>query len=388
MRHGTATMDSRQFAQTLDFFGGRMAGGVTIDSSIVSISGVAQHLWRFVDMATEVALNPLLSDIAIAAERIKALQIHRHEWDQIENMVALWLARTIYGDHPYGLPRTTAFGLKSSTSVDLRTLHESIVDPRRGLILVAGPMDVDSMVQRLSDRYGSLPSGTSPAPVMPSPSRGRPKTVIMLPVEGSESTVIGLGMPVMARNHPDYLALRLANQVFGGSASSRLFSTLRDKLGLCYGAYSTLDCGRFGGDLTAIISMDSGRSGEGFDAICHEFHRMSDGDLSAADAAFAKRFLVGSFPQRASGLSGMSSLVTAAWLHDLPQDLWSTVQTEIHGIRISDLRQIASKWFDFTQASWVVAGPDESLAQVGRRAEDMGLATARHSMADLEDAFC
>ena len=114
---------------------------------------------------------------------------------------------------------------------------------------------------------------------------------------------------------------------------------------------------------------------------------MSEGDVPAADAAYAKRLLVGSIPQRTSGLSGLASLITAAWLHDLPQDVWSTVQTEIHEIGLSDLRRIASKWFDFTQASWVVAGPDKSLDQVGRRAEAMGLATVQYTMADLEGVF-
>ena len=106
------------FAQTLDALGARMGGGVTIDSAMVSISGLSQHLWRFIELATGVALTPALPEIAVAAERHKAMQIHRHEWATIEGLTNLWLMNGLYGTHPYGLPRTTLAGLKATRRED------------------------------------------------------------------------------------------------------------------------------------------------------------------------------------------------------------------------------------------------------------------------------
>jgi len=387
MRHGTKNLAARAFAERLDEYGARMAGGVTIDSSIVSISGVSQHLWTFVDMATDVALEPALPEVAAAAERLKALQVHHHEWSQVDNMAALWLARSLYGDHPYGLPRTTSAGLKQTTVRDLEALHQSIVDPHRGLILVVGKIDVGAVVQRLSERFGDLASNTTPVPMTPTPPKSEPKTMVFVPVESAETTTIGLGLPAIARNHEDYTPLRVVNQIFGGSASSRLFRTLRDRLGLSYGAYSALDSGRYAGDLTAYVTLDPHRADQGFTALYEELELMASGRISDEELDHARRFLVGSFPQRASGLAGLSTLATAAWIHDLPDDVWSNLQLRVKSVDQRQAVEMASRWFLPDHATWVVVGPKHSLSSVAARAAKKGLRIVYRTMKDLEDAF-
>jgi len=364
-----------------------MAGGVTIDSSIVSISGVSQHLWTYVDMATDVALEPALPKIAAVAERMKALQIHHHEWSRVDNIAALWLARSLYGEHPYGLPRTTLAGLEQTTVEDLEALHHSIVDPHRGLILVVGKIEVDSVVQRLADRFGDLPSNTTPVPMVPTVPQAEPKTMVMVSVEAAETTTIGMGLPAVARNHEDYTALRVVNQVFGGSASSRLFRTLRDKLGLSYGAYSALDSGRYAGDLTAYVTLDPYRADQGFSALYEELEVMASGSFSDAELDHARRFLMGSFPQRATGLAGLSTLATASWMHDLPDDVWSNLQLRVNSVDQGQAVDMASRWFLPEESTWVVVGPQHSLSSVEARAATKGLKIVYRTMKDLEDAF-
>ena len=385
MRHGTEQLEMGAFAETLDRLGARMGGGVTIDSSIVSISGVSQHLWRFVDLATDVALKPALPDIAVAAERYKAMQIHHHEWDQVETIAAMWLARSLYGDHPYGLPRTTTAGLKQTSVADLAALHRSIVDPHRGLVLVVGKVDPDAIVQRLSDRYGDLPSNTTPVPIIPAAPQSHRGTMVMIAHETAETTTVGFGLPAIARNHPDYTALRVVNQVFGGSASARLFESLRNQQGLCYGAYSTLDCGKYAGDITATVSLAPDRASDGFSALHDQLRSAATGQFEAAEIDHAKRFLVGSFPQRASGLAGLAMLATAAWLHELPDDVWSSEQARVNGIDIQQASACARQWLVPDQATWVAVGRPKSLEAVAAKAMRRGLEISHQTMDDLEN---
>ena len=56
-----------------------MGGGVTIDNAMVNISGLSQHLWRFIELATGVALTPALPDLPWRPGA-QGVQIHRHEW--------------------------------------------------------------------------------------------------------------------------------------------------------------------------------------------------------------------------------------------------------------------------------------------------------------------
>ena len=384
MRHGTSELNSSAFAQTLDGLGARMGGGVTIDSAMVSISGLSQHLWRFIDLATGVALDPALSEIAVAAERHKAAQIHRHEWSKVESITNLWLMHGLYGEHPYGLPRTTLAGLKSTTRDDLRTLHEAIVDPHRGLLLVVGRVDVDQVVHRLAARFQDLPSQTTPTPRIPaSPSRP-PHALTLLPVVGAETVSIGFGLPAVARADPDFGGLSVVNQLLGGSASSRLFEELRNRLGLTYGAYSQLDCGRHGGDITSSVSVLPEDGVDCFEALFGQLSRMSSGDFTEDELVRARRFLIGRFPQRASGLAGMATLQTATWMHKLQDDEWSTEQARTAAVGLDDVRRLVDRYFQPTSSTWVAVGPPEQLAHIGHKAAASGLSVRERQADDLE----
>jgi zinc protease len=384
MRHGTTERSLSAFADTLDGLGARMGGGVTIDSAMVSISGLNQHLWRFVDLATGVALEPALPEIAVAAERHKALQIHRHEWSKLEGITHLWLAHSLYGTHPYGLPRTTAAGLKATTRADLQALHSAIVDPHRGLVLVVGRIDVDQVVTRLASRYQDLPSQTTPTPIVP-PKPLRPAhTMALVSVPGAEAVSVGFGVPAVPRSHADFNGLSVVNQIFGGHASSRLFDALRTRAALSYGAYSQLDCGRHGGDITSSVSVGIEDGVRCVEVLFDQVRRMGQADLGEAELDRAKRFIVGRFPQRANGLAGVATLHTAAWMHELPDDEWSTAQTRTSQVNLTAARELAARYFQPSASTWVVAGPPEKLGAIGNAAAALGLSVAERRMDELE----
>lgn len=384
MRHGMSELKMSAFAQTLDGLGARLGGGVTIDSAMVSISGLSQHLWRFVDLATGVALKPALPEIAVAAERHKAMQIHRHEWSKVDGITNLWLMHGLYGAHPYGLPRTTMAGLKATTREDLRTLHGAIVDPHRGLVLVVGQVDVDRVVTRLAARFKDLPSQTTPTPIVPPTPRRPAHKMILIPVSGAETLSVGLGLPAVPRAHDDFGGLSVVNQVFGGSASSRLFDDLRNRQALTYGAYSQLDCGRHGGDITSTVSVRPDDGVRCFEAMHRQLESVSGGDISEDEIGRARRFLVGRFPQRACGLAGMATLQTVQWLHDLPHDEWSTEQARTVAVSLSDAQRLAGQYFSPSSSTWVAVGPHNQLADIGRSASALGLSIAEREPDVLE----
>jgi zinc protease len=385
MRHGSESIGPRQFTDQVDHLGARMGGGVSIDSAIVSLSGLSVHLWPLLDLATDVALRPGLSEIAVAAERLKALAVHRHEWAKVDTMAAMWMAYSLYGAHPYGLPRTTMSGLKRSQVSGLAALHQSIADPADGMVLVVGKVDVDAVVGQLSQRFASLSSTPRPPAVVPPPPRPPNPGVVMIEHPSAESCVISVGLPAIPRNHADFDALQVANQVFGGSASARLFRELRDRRSLSYGAYSILDCGRDAGDITASITVAPEKAGEGFSALLGVLGDMASGALIEAEVEHAKRHLVGALSHRSAGLSGLASLTTAAWINGLGEHLWADQAMRLAEVDLETACTMARRWFQPDQAVMVVVGSAGALNSVESQLAPMGLTGERRSMAALDE---
>src|SRR5258705_9381291 len=111
---------------------------------------------------------------------------------------------------------------------------------RSGLIGAAvGDIDEADLARLLDRTFGALPAGT-PAALPPDwQPPTRPHTIVVeRPVP--QSTAL-MALPAISRDDPDwYVALVLNHILGGGGQQSRLFTEVREKRGLAYGASSGL----------------------------------------------------------------------------------------------------------------------------------------------------
>ena len=90
-----------------------------------------------------------------------------------------------------------------------------------------------------------------------------------------------------AMEDPDMAALRVMNALLGGSAGSKLFVSVREKLSLCYYIYSTLDL------MKGLLLIESGVDPADYDKTLAEINRqvqaVKDGDFTDDELTAAKR---------------------------------------------------------------------------------------------------
>ncbi len=94
-------------------------------------------------------------------------------------------------------------------------------------------------------------------------------------------------------DNPMYYALLTGNSIFGSGAHSKLFNNVREKLSLCYYAYSRLD--KYNG----IMMIGSGIEFKNFqktrDAIENELNAVKNGDFTDEELLVAKEYIISSF---------------------------------------------------------------------------------------------
>ncbi len=361
-RHGTAHYDSKALAEAVDRLGARLSSSVAPDNTVTSITALSEHLNLALDLLDEVALFPTFPEAQVARERAKALEMHRHDRTQPEHLAAVWLSWLLYGSHVYGRPSATAAGLEASTRDDLLAFHEQLTNPREGLLLVVGDIDPDRTVDRLVARSNALVGAGRVHALEEAPATTTARTIVV-DRPGSEQTVLHMGQLLFARNHPDYLPMRVLNQVLGAGASSRLFIELRERQSLSYSPSSSLDAGLLGGDLTASLSCAPEKTATAVRSLRHELGRIAAEPIPAEELSEAKRYIVGSFPQKASGVGGVASLVNTAWLHGLPSDVWTTYQRDVDAVTAAHVEAAAGRWLRPDRVV-VAVGPGE----IGREA--------------------
>lgn len=106
----------------------------------------------------------------------------------------------------------------------------------------------------------------------------------------------------------NYPAALVYNSVFGGSAVSKLFNNVREKLSLCYYVGSSLD------RLKEIMIVRSGvefeNFGKAYDEIMAQQSLMEKGEFSDEEIDFAKKQLIGAYEANLDSISATAEYYT------------------------------------------------------------------------------
>jgi predicted Zn-dependent peptidase len=93
----------------------------------------------------------------------------------------------------------------------------------------------------------------------------------------SSQTHLAIALPAPVDSHADATALRLASMVLGGESSSRLFTEVREKRGLCYSVGGSVSLGRDRGMLQIYAGSTPQRAGQTLACIRGELERFASG---------------------------------------------------------------------------------------------------------------
>jgi len=94
----------------------------------------------------------------------------------------------------------------------------------------------------------------------------------------------------IAATDPQSLALTVANSVFGSGAHSKLFNHVREKLSLCYYAYSRVD--KFKGILTVSSGVEFKNFKAAHDEILLQLQQVKNGNITKEELTAAKGSLI------------------------------------------------------------------------------------------------
>ena len=175
--------------------------------------------------------------IEIAKARLNT-QIARRN-DDADEIAGREVGRLVYGkDTPYGRIKQYAT-VAAITRDDLLQWHKAYVVPNNIVMAVWGDFDSARMQARLQEAFTAWPKG-QPAKVAEAAFPGPKPGVYFIAKDDINQSKIRLAHLGTRRDTPDFYALEVMNQVFGGGFSSRLFTNVRSKKGLSYYVFGSV----------------------------------------------------------------------------------------------------------------------------------------------------
>jgi predicted Zn-dependent peptidase len=300
---GSGSRDNHAFVDDLDNLG--VERGESVADAHVSYSGatLAKNLLPTLAIYADLLRKPHLPEDQLEASKLVVLQELSAVEDEPSQKVMLELRRLHYPD-PWGRPsQGDEPGIRNSTAADIRKFYEQNYRPNDTILGVAGRIDwpvLRDQVGKLFADWKSVPA-TTPREREPGAKRSH------LPHE-SNQTQIGIAYPSIPYRHPDYFQAWGAVGVLSGGMSSRLFTEVREKRGLCYTVYASHNTLRDRGSVMCYAGTTAERAQETLDVTLGELKRLADGIASQELDRLKARIKSALIMQQESSSSRSSSI--------------------------------------------------------------------------------
>lgn len=356
LREGTLRRSSAEIADAIEFVGGDMGIDLAHDNVTLTYRVLPDHATIALELLAEVVRQPNYPEDEL--EKYK-----RRELDRLAVTVTdpNWLAsRAFYGGlydkHPYAMTDVTPDAVRSLARGAIAAFHDRVYVGGAATIVAVGDVDRAAFTALVDRVFGDWERGAPPAVTHAAPPGRTAREIVLVDRPSSVQSVLFLGNLALRRQDPDYIPLRVANQVLGATASSRLFLDLREKRSLTYGAYSRIDEMADVSPFRASASVRNEVTGEALGAFFENIERWRKEPATADEMQNARTYLTGVLPIYMETPSSIASMIAMQRTLGLPADYWSTYRAKIAAVTAEQALAAAAKYVHPDQMLVVVVG--------------------------------
>lgn len=306
---GAGSRDSRRFILDLDNLGVERSESVSNAHTSYSGATLAENLPAALSIYADVLLKAHLPDDQLEAGRLGMLQeLHAVE-DEPAQKVMLELRRRHYPP-PWGRPpQGEENALKDTTLNDIRDFYRRQFQPAGTIIGVAGRVEWESLKELVGRLLGDWAPGAT-TPIEEQPAAGGYKHFSY----DSNQTQIGIAYSSVPYRHPDYFQAWGAVRVLSGGSSSRLFTEVRERRGLCYSVFASYNTLRHRGGIFCYAGTSADRAQETLNVTLSEIVRLAEG-IEDNELDRLKARIKSALVMQQESSSARSSSVAFDWYH-------------------------------------------------------------------------
>ena len=365
LSEGTAKRSSKQLKEELRAIGGDLSVTTDVDATTISSSSLSDFTPRLLDLLGDVAQHPSYPKDEVELAKSNFANEIAEERSQPFFLAQEQVDKAIFGSTAYGFVVPDPKVLPKVTAESLREFAKTHFVPNGAVLIVVGDIDPERTLGEVKKAFGSWARGPStPAVAADFPKRQK-RTIYFVDRPGSVQSTIVFSALAPARKSPDYLALRTADTIYGGSFYSRLTRNIREGKGYTYSPNSSAYLRRYAGEVTASAAVRNEVTGPTILEMLYELDRMRVEPVTQDELDAAKTYSNGTMSLELESQAGFASRIRTIYTFDLPRDFLTTFSDKINKLTPADIQRAASKYFDTYRGAIVVVGDYKAVgAQV------------------------
>lgn len=348
---GTNTRTKAKIDEAIEFVGGTLTAGAGVHSTYVHSRTLSKDLKLALVLMNDQVTNASFPPDALEKLKGSARAALNYNRSQPSFLADSLLRNVMYpSGHPYGqsLPSTSEIdGLSVDT---VRKFHKTFYRPNNTFLILSGDVTIEEarpIVERTFARWPKVDTRKLP----PNPLNGftdyaLPKELVVHVIDrpGTPQTEVRIGNLAVARNHGDWVRLKVTLGILGDDASGRLFMDLREERGLTYGIRSYVLPGQAPGAFVIETNTRNENVGELLAAVFEHIQRIREEDPAQAEFDAVVRKMVGQFPLQVETANDIVDRVRDTLEYGLSRDYWRRYRDELRKVQVADIKKTARKY--------------------------------------------
>ena len=366
---GTKSKTGDQMDDFLEARAAKIETGDGSDSTSISLNCLKGDFDAVFEMYLDLLHNPEFRDdkLELAKEQMYTGIARRN--DDVSSIVGRESAILAFGkDSPYAREEeySTVAAVKRE---DLVSWHQQYVYPNNIIFGISGDFDPKAMEARLRQTFDSWPKGPQAKEPDVKFTPPKPGYYFVEKTDINQSSIAMLDLGIL-RNNPDYFAVSVMNEIFGGGFSSRLFNNVRAAKGLAYSVGGGVGTSFSHPGMTDVsMQTKSGTTVAGIEALYEEIDKMHNQAADAKELQQAKDDILNSFIFRLDTPGKVLREKMAYEFYHYPLDFLEHYRAEIEKITAEQVTAVARKYLQKDKLAVLVVGNssefDKPLSSLG-----------------------
>ncbi|MFZ3229384.1 MAG: pitrilysin family protein [Pseudobdellovibrio sp.] len=351
---GTKTRSAYQIAKSLESLGGDLNAYTTREYTSYHCV-VLKEDWQIgLEILADLVCNMSLEKKDFELEKKVILQEIAMSDDSDEEIIYDYFYEEVYKTHPLGrqiLGKSET--IKKMTQKKVIDFYKTYYQGRNLIVSAAGPVDHDQLVIASKKLFKSRQKFNLKN-VRRSPRWNVARKIYEKEMEQAH---ILMGFPATSFLDEYRFEAFIVNSILGGGMTSRLYQSIREKQGLAYTVFSSLNTNIDSGSLTIYAGTDTSKVKKVVHIIADELLKLKKHGFKASDIELFKTQVRG---QLLMGSDDIENRMSSLGINEMVFNEYRSVEKVIQAIDKVTEESVAAYMkyhFDLSQVSVVLMGP-------------------------------
>ena len=279
-------------SRELDSIGANYNAFTSMEYTGYYAKAAAKHAGKIVDVISDMYLNPIFDAKEFEKEKGVIVEEIRMYNDLPQRKVWNVFTELLFGNQPAGWsiagPEETVKSMTREQMIAYRTAHYTAPATT---VIVSGSFQEKEVIDQIAKAFEKADT-SQPAPKL-AVKEAQIAPAIAVSYKETDQTHLIIGFRSFDVNDKRTPAMYVLIGILGGGMSSRLFSKMRDQLGICYYIKADNDSLTDHGYVSIAAGVDNSRVEEGIKGILEECRRIKDEPVGDAELIKVKDYISG-----------------------------------------------------------------------------------------------